>query len=196
VPIVRIDIQAGKSTMYKRDILHGVRSAITVALGVEDDRVMQRLIETPVENIDITEGRTDRLTIIEVSMLPGRGADLKSALYSAIVANLGEKPGIHQRDIMVIVNDPSAECFAIGGVMQCTLATSSAEAPFDEPRDEPRDEDDSLVEDAVGSDDAGAEHKAPAVEGADAQDEAPAAVEDAPIAAGEESHKGNTKGKK
>ena len=127
MPIVRIDIQSGKTTAYKRDILHGVRSAIVEALDVPDDRVMQRLIEAPAENIDAPEIRSDRLTIIEVSMLPGRGPDLKEALYSAIVRKLGEKPGIYSHDIMVLINDPSAECFALGGVMQCTLTPSPDE---------------------------------------------------------------------
>ena len=85
MPIVRIDIQSGKTTAYKRDILHGVRAAIVEALGVPDERVMQRLIETPADDIDAPEIRSDRLTIIEISMLPGRGPDLKEALYSAIV---------------------------------------------------------------------------------------------------------------
>ena len=121
MPIVRIDIQSGKSIAYKRAILHGVRTAITSALGVPDDRVMQRLIESPADNIDAPEIRSDRLTIIEVTMLPGRGPDLKRALYEEIVASLGADPGIHAHDLMVLVNDPSAECFAIGGVMQCTV---------------------------------------------------------------------------
>jgi 4-oxalocrotonate tautomerase len=157
VPIVRIDIQGGKSTAYKREILHGVRDAITSALGVPDDRVMQRLIETPVEDIDITEGRSDRLTIIEVSMLPGRDAELKSALYSAVVANLGEKPGIHQRDIMVMVNDPSAECFALGGVMQCNLPSdgeTSADELLDEPEDLAAEDDDAADDDSADEVDA------------------------------------------
>lgn len=134
MPIVRIDIQSGKSTDYKRAVLHGVRSALTAALGVADERIMQRLIETPAEDIDVTPSRSDSLTIVEISMLPGRGADLKSRLYEAIVANLGADPGIHAHDIMVLVNDPSAECFAIGGVMQCTITPQSAEA--DEEEDE------------------------------------------------------------
>jgi 4-oxalocrotonate tautomerase len=128
MPIVRIDIQGGKSTAYKREILHGVRSAITSALDVADDRVMQRLIETPAENIDVAEGRSDLLTIIEISMLPGRDTDLKERLYSAIAENLGDNPGIHGRDIMVLINDPSAECFALGGVMQCTLTPTAEES--------------------------------------------------------------------
>ena len=121
MPIVRIDIQAGKSTAYKRDILHSVRAAIVESLGVSYDRVMQRIIETPAENIDSAAATADHLTIVEIAMLPGRDAVLKQALYSAIVAHLGEKPGVHQHDITVVVSDPSAECFAIGGVMQCTV---------------------------------------------------------------------------
>ena len=124
MPIVRIDIQAGKSTAYKRDILHSVRQALLVALAVPEERIMQRIIEAPSDDIDVTESRSDRLTIIEVSMLPGRGPQLKEALYDAIVANLAESPGIHARDIMVLINDPAAECFALGGVMQCTLTAS------------------------------------------------------------------------
>jgi phenylpyruvate tautomerase PptA (4-oxalocrotonate tautomerase family) len=130
VPIVRIDVQSGKSTAYKRAVLHGVRAALISALGASDERIMQRIIETPSEDIDVAESRSDALAIIEISMLPGRGPELKSALYEAIVRNLSANPGIHARDIMVLVNDPSAECFALGGVMQCTLA------PADEPADE------------------------------------------------------------
>ncbi|MDR3685609.1 MAG: tautomerase family protein [Coriobacteriia bacterium] len=122
MPIVRIDIQAGKSTAYKREILHAVRSAIVESLGVSHERVQQRIVETPAENIDSPDSPTDHLTVIEISMLPGRSAVLKQAMYGAIVAHLGEAPGIHQHDITVLVNDPSAECFAIGGVMQCTVA--------------------------------------------------------------------------
>ena len=131
MPIVRIDIQAGKSTAYKREILHSVRSAIVESLGVPDDRVQQRIIETPAENIDSPESRTDHLTVIEISMLPGRSAVLKQAMYGAIVAHLGETPGIHQHDITVLVSDPSAECFAIGGVMQCALATAATDEDED-----------------------------------------------------------------
>jgi len=118
MPIVRIDIQAGKSTAYKRSILHGVRAAVTTALEVADDRVMQRIVESPPEDIDATEIRSDRLTIVEISMLPGRDADKKLVLYREIIRKLGFEPGIAEHDIVVIVNDPPAECFCVGGVSQ------------------------------------------------------------------------------
>lgn len=119
MPIVRIDIQSGKSTAYKRAILHGVRDAVTSTLGVPDDRVMQRIIETPPENIDATEIKSDRLTVVEISMLP-RSPDLKEQLYHAISKRLGFEPGIAEHDLIVLVNDPAAECFYLNGAMQCT----------------------------------------------------------------------------
>ncbi|NTU70435.1 MAG: tautomerase family protein [Coriobacteriia bacterium] len=132
MPFVRIDIQSGKSTAYKRALLHGVRGALVLALDVPDGRIMQRLIETPAEDIDAGADRGDSLTIIDISMLPGRGADLKGRLYESIVGNLAADPGIHAKDIMVVVHDPSAECFAVGGVMQCTIAPADVAADDDD----------------------------------------------------------------
>lgn len=125
MPIVRIDVQSGKTTAYKRSILHGVRDAVVDALGVAPERVMQRIVETPPEDIDAPDARTDRLTIIEISMLPGRDADLKRELYQQVVKRLGFSPGIDASDIVVIVLDPPAECFYVSGRMLCDPETSS-----------------------------------------------------------------------
>jgi len=127
MPIVRIDIQAGKSTAYKRAILRGVREAVTGALAVPDDRVMQRIVETPPEDIDTTDVKSDRLTIVEISMLP-RAGDLKEALYREIARKLSFEPGLSEHDLVVIVNDPSAECFYINGSMQCNAPAAQQPA--------------------------------------------------------------------
>jgi len=126
MPIVRIDIQSGKSTAYKRAILRGVREAITGVLGVPDDRVMQRIVETPAEDIDTTEVKSDRLTIVEISMLP-RSGELKEALYHEIGRKLSFEPGLAEHDLIVLVNDPPAECFYLNGAMQCTPAAVATE---------------------------------------------------------------------
>lgn len=114
MPIVRIDIEAGKTTQYRRAILHAVRRAVTSALQVPDDRVVSRLIEAPAENIDATDVRSDRLTVIEISMLSGRDAEKKSALFAAITEGLREDPGVAPHDIFVVVHDTPAECLCAG----------------------------------------------------------------------------------
>lgn len=127
MPIVRIDIQAGKSTAYKRALLNGVRDAITASVGVPDDRVMQRIVETPIEDIDVTDVRSDRLTIVEVSMIAGRGPEIKAELYRAISKRLGFEPGIDEHDLVVIIQDPPGECFYVNGSMQCAAPNGDAE---------------------------------------------------------------------
>lgn len=124
MPIVRIDVQTGKSTVYKRALLHGVRKAITEALEVPDDRVIQRVVETPAENIDATEVKSDRLTIVQISML-SRESVLKESLYKAISREVGADPGISAHDLVVIVNEPTAECFFLNGQMQCSAGSAN-----------------------------------------------------------------------
>jgi phenylpyruvate tautomerase PptA (4-oxalocrotonate tautomerase family) len=119
VPIVRIDIQSGKSTAYKRAILHGVRAALTSALNIPNERVMQRIVETPSDDIDVTDIRTDRLTIVEIAMLSGRGLELKRDLYAAVVERLLEDPGITRHDLVVLVNEGAGECFFVNGNVSC-----------------------------------------------------------------------------
>ena len=117
MPIVRIDIQSGKSTAYKRSLLRGVREAITEALGVGDERILQRIVEAEPEDIDVPDIRSERLAIIQITMLAGRDADKKRALYGSIISRLALSPGIDEHDIVVLVSDPPAECFCVGGVM-------------------------------------------------------------------------------
>jgi len=82
---------------------------------------MQRIVETPAEDIDTPEVKSDRLTIVEVSMFP-RSRDLKEALYRDIAKSLSFQPGISEHDLVVMVNDPAAECFFLNGTMQCEPA--------------------------------------------------------------------------
>jgi phenylpyruvate tautomerase PptA (4-oxalocrotonate tautomerase family) len=124
MPFVRIDIQSGKTTAYKRAILHGVRDGIADALGVDHDRIVQRIIESPAENIDATDVKSDRLTLVEISMLPGRGPDLKERLYHEVARQLAHDPGIEEHDLVVLVNDPPAECFFMNGRMQGGVSSS------------------------------------------------------------------------
>lgn len=124
MPIVRIDIQAGKSTAYKRAILHGVRTALTTALGIPDERVMQRIVETPAEDIDTTEIKSDRLTIVEITMISGRSPELKKELFAAISKRLGFEPGISAHDLVVTLSEDAAECFFLNGAAQCSVPSA------------------------------------------------------------------------
>jgi len=125
MPVVRIDIQAGKSTIYKRALLHGVRDAITSELGVSPERVFSRILESPAEDIDSPEGRSDRLTVIDVSLITGRAAEIKERLFAALHRNLGREPGIAKHDIVVVLHEEPGECVCV------TPAPLPTEGDFD-----------------------------------------------------------------
>jgi len=124
MPIVRIDIQAGKTTAHKRALLRGVREALVEELGVPHERVMQRIVETQAADIDTAEVRSDHLTIVEIAMLR-RPPDLKEKLYRGISKRLGLEPGIAEHDLVVLVSDPAAECFFVNGNVLCDTPTAS-----------------------------------------------------------------------
>lgn len=115
MPLVRIYIETGKTSAYKRALLHGVRGAITQALRVGGERVMQRVVETPAEDLDIPSVKTDRFVIVDITMFPGRDADTKAELFRTIARNLGLSPGIEEEDIMIVLHDPPKECWGICG---------------------------------------------------------------------------------
>jgi phenylpyruvate tautomerase PptA (4-oxalocrotonate tautomerase family) len=76
---------------------------------------MQRIVESVPENIDAPGRQAERLTIIDITMLSGRDAEIKRSLYGQVVSRLGVEPGIEPESIMVVVHDPPAECFCLGG---------------------------------------------------------------------------------
>ena len=129
MPIVRIDIESGKSPAYRHAVLAGVRRGVTSGLGVADDRVTVRLCEIAGDNIDTAGAKSDRYTVVEVSMLPGRDAALKDAMYRAIAEELAAEPGISARDLVVLVHDPSAECFFLNGEIACGPTQSMTSVP-------------------------------------------------------------------
>ena len=129
MPIVRIDIQSGKSTVYKRALLHGVNSALVTALSIPKERIMQRIIETPSDDIDAAEIRSDRLTIVEISMVSGRDRGLKEQLYAAIADALLEDPGITRHDLVVLVNEGPGENFYLSGKLSGQASTPAPASP-------------------------------------------------------------------
>ena len=135
MPFVRIDIQSGKTTAYKRAILASTRRAITSALGVGGERVFQRIVETPRDDIDVADERSDRFTLVEIAMKP-RETDLKHRLYAAVVNELGESPGIVAHDVAVYVVEQPPECFCASGQEVASVAGDDGGAGTGEDADE------------------------------------------------------------
>lgn len=114
MPLVRIEIEKGRSPEYKKAILDGVHQALVETIKIPDNDRRQRLYELDADHFEHT-GRSDQYTIIEITMFKGRSNEAKKALYRKIVDSLVLNPGIPGNDITIIIHDPALENWGIRG---------------------------------------------------------------------------------
>ncbi|OLS13753.1 MAG: 4-oxalocrotonate tautomerase [Promethearchaeota archaeon CR_4] len=115
MPLVKIEIVGPKDEAYKKAVLDGVHEALVHALKVPVDDRTQRLYVLGPENFEYRSGRTDQFTLIEILLFAGRSKEAKKKLYSRIVENLKEQPGIASKDILIVLNEQPLENWGVHG---------------------------------------------------------------------------------
>ncbi len=115
MPHVRIEVREGRSASEKEALLGSVNSALVEALKIPEHNRIQRLYELLAEDFKVSPNRTGNMvTLIEVTIFPGRSYDVKRALYQALVRNLGELGG-PQTDVSAVLREPPMENWGIRG---------------------------------------------------------------------------------
>lgn len=112
MPMVKIEILDGKTSSYKKDVINSVHNAIKDAVSVSETDIIQRLYEISEESFIYPGDRSSDLTVIEITLYPGRSKSVKNKLYSTIVENLGKNPGIAASDVIIILHEPPMENWA------------------------------------------------------------------------------------
>ena len=107
MPIARVDVTGPKSAEYKRDIMAAVRSAIVTCLGAGDERVNVRVVETEPECVDVPSCRTDRYTVVDVTLYEGRTDEMKRAFAETLRAGLALSPGIEPSEVSIALHSMS-----------------------------------------------------------------------------------------
>lgn len=116
MPLVKVEILTGRSAEYKRAILDGIHSALVEAFKVPDHDRNQRLYELDREHFEFPYAKySDQYTLIELTVFKGRSLDAKKLLYSAMVRNLENNPGIKGEDITIVIHEPPMENWGIRG---------------------------------------------------------------------------------
>jgi len=115
MPLVKVEIRKGKSREYKKAILDGVHDALVQAIKIPDHDRFQRVYELDEANFEAPEGKTDNVTLIEITMFHGRSIDAKKALYKAITENLAKNPGIDGNDITIVIYESTLENWGVRG---------------------------------------------------------------------------------
>lgn len=122
MPLITINLRKGSTPDQRRAISDGIHAAMVDELGVPDDdqfHVFHEHDDTTMIYQPVAFGRerTDRFVFIQLCFNE-RSEPVKQALFAAIVANLGERAGLGEDDIaMVVVETGRSNWWASGRVV-------------------------------------------------------------------------------
>jgi 4-oxalocrotonate tautomerase len=119
MPLVRIDLPAGKPAGYGAAAGDVVYTAMTTELNVpKDDRFMV-IAEHGNGGLVIDPGylgvrRSAEALIIQLTLNEGRSVELKKAFYKAVADGLQEKLGLRREDVVISLVEVKKENWSFG----------------------------------------------------------------------------------
>jgi phenylpyruvate tautomerase PptA (4-oxalocrotonate tautomerase family) len=114
MPMIRVEIREGWSPAEKAGLLDAIHAAAVEAIRIPDEDRTQMLTEHPAEAFEIPPGKSERFTLVEVTMFAGRSLDAKRRLYRAVVRNLG-RLGVPASDVLTVLHEVPLENWGIRG---------------------------------------------------------------------------------
>jgi len=116
MPLVRIEIIRGQSKEYKAALLQSVHDGLVNALSIPDDDRFQRIYEIDEACFERSPEKTERFTLIELTLFPGRSIKMKKDAISEITKLLGDRLQIAPTDVFIIINEPPLENWGMRGI--------------------------------------------------------------------------------
>lgn len=114
MPLVKISIRKGRSDSEKKKLLDLVHSSLVDSFKIPDSDRVQRIYEFNDDEFEIPSDRTNKFTIIEITIFPGRSLETKKKLYKLIFYQL-EKLGYQDNDAVVVLHEPELNNWGVRG---------------------------------------------------------------------------------
>ena len=111
MPLVKVEILKGHTKEYKITLLQAIHDGLVNGLSVPDDDRNQRLYELDDYCFERSpnSGKTDKFTLIELTLFPGRSTEMKRNTVSEITQLLHDRLQISASDVFIIINEPPLE---------------------------------------------------------------------------------------
>ena len=118
MPLVRIDLQEGRSPEQVRELADAVHDVMLSTFTAPPGDRYQVITEHPVghiicEDTGLGLARTDDLVVIQV-VQQGRREELKTAMYAALAAALQARCGLDPDDLVVSVTENTRADWSFG----------------------------------------------------------------------------------
>ena len=124
MPLVTISLSEAWSVEDQKSIADGVHDAIAWVGFPQRDRFQKihRLSKDQFlydeRHPDLTQPRTEKFVLVEITISYGRSVEFKKDLLTRIIRNLENKPGIASHDVMVLFIETARENWAFAGGVQ------------------------------------------------------------------------------
>lgn len=119
MPFVRISVDQSTSAVTRRAIASAVYEAMRATIGIpEGDRFIvlsahgadEWFIDPNFQGMN----RSDRFTLVHITLSRGRGVEQKQALYARVAEFLGTAAEIPADDVMIVLTENSIEDWSFG----------------------------------------------------------------------------------
>ncbi len=119
MPLVRIDMPAGKATSYRAKVVATVQSAMHDALKVPMAEQFQIVGEHAAGDLSIDRSylgiqRSADAILIQITLNEGRDAETKKVFYKALADALHESVGLRREDVLVNLIEVKPEDWSFG----------------------------------------------------------------------------------
>ncbi|MGL6197381.1 MAG: tautomerase family protein [Lachnospiraceae bacterium] len=111
MPIVNIQISAGRSREEKQGLMAGIKLALIEVLGLSEESCYIYLDEFEPENSIIPTGKHQNMTI-KISCFAGRSVDKKQEIFSRLAEHL-KKNGQPDEQLVMVICDPDRDNWGI-----------------------------------------------------------------------------------
>jgi 4-oxalocrotonate tautomerase len=123
MPLIHINLRAGKPEAYRQAILDGLYRAMRETLSVPLDDQFMTITEHDAANFRTGNAydvpRTPDVVYIQLTVFDTRTSEQKKALFKLVVELLGKNPGIRPEDVFVNVLESAKENWSVGhGIAQ------------------------------------------------------------------------------
>ena len=119
MPLVRIDLRAGKSAEYRKALGDGVHRAMIEAFAIPPDDHFQVITEHPAGDLVhdpqyLGLRRTDDVVFVQITLSAGRKPQQKRRLFKRIAEILAESPGLKPQNLLINLVEVAWESWSFG----------------------------------------------------------------------------------
>ena len=119
MPLVRIDLRAGKSAEYRKALGDGVHRAMIEAFAIPPDDHFQVITEHPAGDLVhdpqyLGVRRTDDVVFVQITLSAGRKPQQKRRLFKRIAEILAESPGLKPQNLLINLVEVAWENWSFG----------------------------------------------------------------------------------